>query len=161
MLTNIRKPTLTDVNYLLDIDLKCFEDPWDVNLWRGLCTDTNINKLVGTYYGTPMSFVFWQLLTDSDAVTIYRLAVKPKHRNEGTGTQLLKAVELAALQAHYKTLRIMVPESLCCPGQPQDASRWLNNRGFRAQPPIMRDLVTYCGRAEDAFAFNAPVGGIR
>ncbi len=153
MLTNIRQPQIGDVNYLFDIDLKCFDDPFPADKWKQVLTAEGISKLISTSYGNPSGYVFW---TPGDTTaTIMRIAVKPTYRNQGAGQQLLNAVCLNARQRSVPRVSIPVPESLCCPGDPRDASRWLLNRGFRTngRHSILKDHATCFGKVEDAFLF--------
>jgi len=155
MIDNIRAPQITDINYLLDIDLKCFDDPWDTEKWREIYSDAQYKKLVGTNCGNPVGFVVW--CPHSDGIQIVRIAVKPLHRKQGIGSQLLKAVRINALQQKYRKICMVVTESLCCPNQGDNIGHWLNNRGFFANE-ICKDGSIYCGKVEDAFFFVLNLG---
>lgn len=161
MIHNIRQPQFSDANYLLDIDIKCFDDPWPLDKWKQVLTTSEIHKLVGTSYGCPTGFVVWE--QNNDFLQINRLAVKPTYRNQGTGLQLLKAVCLGARQLLLNRVVIAVPESLCCPGNSRDISRWLLKRGFKinGKSGVLKDFTVCFGQVEDAFLFTLAVENLR
>ncbi len=150
MLSNIRKPEAHDLNYILDIDLKCFEDNWSLSNWRETLYDPRYGILIGTYQGTPVGFIVW--LTASKSI-ITRLGVKPNFRNKGVGTQLLSAVEVILGQQNIKELLFPITESLCQPGSPKDISKWLINRGYLAGS-LLRGTGRYYGEIEDEIIFH-------
>jgi N-acetylglutamate synthase-like GNAT family acetyltransferase len=151
MLTNIRKPEPQDLNYILDIDLKSFEDNWSYNTWRETLYDPRYGVLIGTYKGLPVGFVVWFGGTKEGLIT--RLGVKPVYQQKGVGTQLLDAVEVILSQQGIKEVHFPVTESLCTPGQPYDVSRWLTKRKYRASG-LIRGSGIYCGVKEDEIIFQ-------
>ncbi len=161
MTTNIRQPQVHDANYLLDIDIKCFDDPWPVEKWKVILVNNDISKLVSTSYGCPTGFIIWK--RDSISLPIIRFAVKPTYRNQGTGLQLLKAVCLGARQLAIPRIVIPVPESLCCPGEPRDVSHWLLKRGFKlnGNHSILKEGAICFGQVEDAFLFTLEPGSLK
>lgn len=152
MIINIRKPKLGDLNYLLDIDLKCFEDSLSLEEWKIFLNDTSCNVLVGTLKGAPVGLIVWK---DS---TILKLAVKPVYRHKGIGTKLLNSVENILIQHGYGQISIDVSESLCCPGKPIDVSSWLLSRKFKADK-IYKETAIFCGQKEDTIHFVKLLSG--
>lgn len=152
MLTNIRKPLRGDLNYILDIDLKCFEDTLSLEEWRQLLDDPDYNVLVGTFQGKAVGFILWQ------SNNIFRFAVKPTYRHMGVGMRLLMAVENTLIQHGQLTIVIQVPESLCCPGRAIDVSCWLNAHDFFAQK-LLPGQAIFCGQQEDLICFNKHLSG--
>ena len=147
MIPDIRKPNQHDLNYILDIDLKCFEDNWTLDQWRQQLTICHNNILLAVQGNTPVGFVLWL----KDEIT--RLAVKPTYRHLGLGTKLVNSVELELHAQGCKDMVIDVPESLCCPRHPIDVSLWLLRRGFRARR-LTQDSVTFCGVREGLIRFG-------
>ena len=147
MLTNIRKPQPSDLNYLVDIDLKCFEDNLSLDDWRDYLLGQNYNILIGTLKTTPVGLIVWQ------SNKISKIAVKPAYRHRGVGTKLLVAVENTLMQQGFDFITLDVPESLCCPGKPIDSSNWLGNRRFKASKLISKAGV-FCGVVEDIICFE-------
>jgi GNAT superfamily N-acetyltransferase len=154
MILATRPPTISDVNHLLDIDIKCFDDTLPIDQWREVCLDPDVSKLVGTWYNTPVGFVLWSYR--AQCVSVLRIGVKPEYRNKGVGTTLLQTAVIAARQCKAMSVDILVPESLCCPGSPGDVSQWLIAQNFRAKE-ILKDVAVYCGNPEDAYLFSFPI----
>jgi len=155
-LIDIRQPVFSDVNHLMDIDIKCFDEPWSVDRWRAVCGDRLKYKLVGTYFSNPVGFVVWERLDNS--INVIRLGVKNIYRCSGIGTKLLRAVEESAYHLKIYRVTFLVPESLCCPGDSMDVSRWLLKRGARALS-IVENTSVQTGKDEDAFLFSLNVKG--
>lgn len=152
MITNIRKPLRGDLNYLLDIDLKCFEDTLSLDEWRERLDDDNYSILIGTLHGKAVGFIIWQ---DN---TIIRFAVKPTYRHMGIGAQLLAAVENTLIQRGKTLVTIQVPESLCVPGKTIDVSGWLRKHHFKAEK-LLTGATFFCGVQEDLICFNKLLSG--
>lgn len=152
MIPDIRKPNQHDLNYLLDIDLKCFEDNWTLDEWRHQLMICNNSIFVATQGNTPVGYVLW---CDEE---ITRIAVKPTYRHMGLGSKLLDAVEDELRRQGHTNVTINVPESLCCPRKPIDVSIWLIKRVFRARS-MKIDGVTFCGVKEDLICFGKVLGG--
>jgi GNAT superfamily N-acetyltransferase len=142
-----------DINYLFDIDLKCFDDPLESDDWKVILTSPDRRKLISVVSGEPIGFVVW--FPTKASCTIVRLAVKPAYRNQGIGRQLLQAVCRDAKQQSIPIVTLAVSESLCCPGEPRDASQWLLNRSFKTNghSGVMRNWSVCFGQREDAFLF--------
>jgi len=147
MMSNIRRPQVGDLNYLVDIDLKCFEDNISLDEWRLFFDDTSYKMLVWIIQGIPVGFIIWQ------ENTIVRMAVKPVYRHRGIGAQLLSFVENRLVQQRHQTVMTNIPESLCCPGKPVDVSGWLSKRGYQAES-LQKDAAMFCGCTEDLVHFN-------
>jgi len=144
---NIRRPQLSDLHYLYDIDLKCFDDNLTLDEWREYLGDAGHEILVCMLDDLPVGFVVWHV---ND---LLRLAVKPACSYLGLGTRLLRAVENILIKRGMRYMSINVPESLCCPDQSLDASGWLLKRGFKATS-IHRGGGVFCDNPEDAFVFT-------
>lgn|SRR5574340_169139 len=147
MITNIRQPLISDLNYILDIDLKCFEDPWDVDTWKEIIKNETYNMFIGTYKTLPVGIVVWT----NNIIT--RIGVKPSYRNNGVGTKLIQAMELAEMQKGTKSLTAFITESLCCPTCVLDVSKWFVRRGYRGTG-IARNKGLFCGVCEDQYIFE-------
>jgi len=135
---SLRQPEINDISHLFDIDLKSFEVPWDIDVWRNVCENTEFNKLV--VGDSPIGFIVWKQTKSTD---IWRFAVKPDYRNKGIGTSLLKEVKVFAAKNNCHKIIIPVLENLCYTG----IGCWLNKRGFKATGVIK-------GINEDSFNFE-------
>lgn len=147
MMSNIRRPQVGDLNFLLDIDLKCFEDNLSLDEWRIFFDDASYKMLTWIIQAVPVGFIIWQ------ENIIVRLAVKPVYRHRGVGSQLLSFVENRLIQQRHQIVMIDVPESLCCPGKPVDVSSWLLKRGYQAEF-LHKAATVFCGHTEDLVHFN-------
>jgi GNAT superfamily N-acetyltransferase len=147
MITNIRKPLRGELNHLLDIDLKCFEDNISLDEWRIYLDNSKYSIMIGTIQGIPAGFIMWE------GTIVVRLGVKPAYRNFGIGSKLLCMVENTLIQLGKKVIKIKIPESLCCPGKPIDVSGWLRRRGFCAEK-LESNATVFCGVPEDLICFS-------
>ena len=140
----IRKPEVTDINALLDVDLKATDDPWTIDHWRGACVNNDTYISLATYFNEPVGFVIC-----NTTGRILKIAVKPTFRNKGIGTRLIEVVKYWATENNILGLGIVVPESLC---YNNDMCKWLNKQGFLAGG-ILKDGAKYYGTVEDGFLF--------
>jgi GNAT superfamily N-acetyltransferase len=150
MKASIRPATARDINYLMDIDLKCYEYPLDYSAWRVYITSPDIELLVATIEAAPIGFI---VFTKTE---ILRLAVKAAYRKEGTGSRLINNALDSARQAGGDKLDIIVPETSCLPGHPDDVSAFLMGNNFVAKPPIIEGIFEMYGRPVDGYCFESP-----
>lgn len=148
-----RASTQDDAHYLLDIDLKCFDLAWTPDDWRE--ASEKCFATVATSKKTPIAMaVFWRS-PDND-IEILRLGVKPEFRRSGIARQLIRNCMTYARECNAFEIRMLLPESRLCPGEPDDLSVWLRKTGFRATLPLHKDAFTFYGRSEDGVAFVLP-----
>ena len=146
----LRRPRLADLSYLVDIDLKCYEDPWDVEKWRTVLMDFALDKLV-SIRKQHAGLAVWKF---ADGVSkILRLGVKPAYQHYGIGSELLRTIEQTTLERGIRTVKFKIPESLCCPSDPADVSAWLGRRGYKATRVCPLEAI-FCNLVEDAYIFT-------
>jgi ribosomal protein S18 acetylase RimI-like enzyme len=145
----IRKPILTDLLYLNDVDLKAYEDPLGPEEWQNVLQDQSYLKLLAVAPQYPMGFVVWRLVYDTAEIT--RLGVKPCARNQGVGSELLKAVEISASAAVLKYVTLVVSETFCYGSD--SLVPWLKKRGYHYLD-VLHGEGYFCGQPEDAFVFR-------
>lgn len=160
MIFSIRKATREDLQYVMDIDLKCYEYPWSSDFWHDAAS---YETVVGTFYGTPVGmavFANGPVICPTfchdvpeGVFTLLKLAVKERFRRRGLGRMLLNYIKGVAWTAKSETLISIVPESICLPGSKYDASVWLNRMDFEARN-IIPACFTNCGEAEDGYLFE-------
>jgi ribosomal protein S18 acetylase RimI-like enzyme len=151
MLVEVRSPSLSDFNYILDIDLKCFDDIWTYNAWKEVFKNPKYGFLLGIYQGEPVGFAVW--LIDKIDYLVVRLGVKQAYQHKGVGSKLIKAIESLAKKGGVKEISFPVPESLCYIHDTTSVSKWLINRGFKAYCTV-KDTAIYCGVTEDEIIFQ-------
>jgi len=151
---NVRQVMPSDINYLTDIEIKCYEGAKGLDWWRETIKDPNKHAVIAAVHKVPVGFVVWHEATRTSDRTaeVERLAVKPAFRRRGAGTKLLRDVVTGASIIGLTQLRIVVPESICFPGHPDDVSEWLGARQFSAVRIIPDHFEAY-GSKEDAFVF--------
>lgn len=154
MLVETRSPIATDLNYLLDIDLKCFDDVLTYSAWRLILKNKKYGVRIGTYLGEPVGFIVW--LQTNDSYIVMKLAVKSKFRKLGIGSLLLLTLEKDS-PPKDKKVHFPVPESLCNPIKHNDLSQWLIHRGYEAIL-ILPESIVYEGIVEDEVVFYKVIG---
>lgn len=147
----VRPAYPTDLNYVMDIDLKSYEYPWTQDDWQTINDDKTYHKFVATLSTRPIGFAIWT--KEENEAVIIRLAVKRSHQRQGAGSRLLEALETDALTNSCSIISIIVPEFNCCPKSADDVSQWLLNRGFKTMLPIIPQYALMYGQFVDGFKF--------
>lgn len=159
ILTNIRPAQCPkDLKQLMDIDLKCFDDPWEEIDWEEVCaTNHNDNHkvLIGTTRSIPVGFIVWR--EGKNDGCIKRFGVRPMFQGKGIGTKLLEAVETSVRHNQCIQLFVEVSESLVYETV-QDRTRisipeWLGKHGYKATL-IKQDAGLCCSQIEDLIVFE-------
>ncbi len=153
----IRQLKPGDINYLTDIEIKCYGDAQGLDWWRHVLQNLLQYTAAATVHQVPVGFIVWekQEYNNKPVACIQRLAVKPAFRRRSIGTQLLRHAALASRTNGMPNLMIAVPESLCFPGHVDDVSQWLLKREFRAVEVQKESFESY-GHTEDVFVFLGP-----
>jgi ribosomal protein S18 acetylase RimI-like enzyme len=136
----IRPQDVRDVHHLMDIDLKCFDTPWPVAIWRRVSQDCLL--WVACWKNTPIGFVIFKPHYDGD-IEIVKLAVKPAYRSAHISYQLLRLVEKYAAEAQSPVIRMVIPEVRLCPGETDDLSAWATKCGFKARRYVAPSIVEF------------------
>jgi ribosomal protein S18 acetylase RimI-like enzyme len=141
----VRPTTKTDMNYILDIDLKCFERTWELQQWLEFERDQSSGLLLGTWNSLPVGFSVY------NANAIKRLAVKEHYRQHGLGELLLKSTEIV-IAKKFDTVTIAITES------DNAALLWLTKRGYKARRLLIGSGF-YRGEVEDEFLLEKRLKG--
>lgn len=152
---SIRAARDDDAPYLQDIDIKCFEHTWLPDDWGILWESKTANVLVGCHYGTPVSFLAWELheYKDLPALHVYKVAVKPLFRGNNCGKHLLaNAYELLVKTGDVRYITIPVPESMTVGEPPKNCVGWLHKLNFKGTSIVDTQERLY-GAAEDVILF--------
>jgi len=128
MAFHIRFANGLDMPYLLDIDLKSFDEEFGPEMWEMLGDIGTIR--VAASANEPVGFAIYQ--HDAESLFINRLAVKKDRRRQGVGSSLINDCMTFAKDNKIPLIETRVPECWCCPGQPQDATMFLKAVGFKA-----------------------------
>ena len=138
-----------DLVHLQNIDLKCFDDPWNREMWAWIGDNFGIQLV--TYFGTPVAFSCQN--HDQRSVKVAKLGVLPPFRGRGLSRTLLNGILDFTRLMRASQVEIVVPEYMCNPAMEQDCSRWLKRMGFRATPPLLANQFTYLGQPEAGIRF--------
>jgi ribosomal protein S18 acetylase RimI-like enzyme len=154
---HVRGCRLSDANELVDIDIKCFDDAWPVEVWNKVGHDAEYAISVATMFGNLIGFGVFRYDEDTHDVSIIKLAVKPYYRRKGASLHLLAGAIDYAKQKHAKALTIIVPESAIYPvgDQPSMIGGWVQAVGFKATKPFLRRHFESYGHYEDGVKFTA------
>lgn len=160
-LFNVRPPRLDDANELLDIDIKCFENPWSAQKWSKVVSKHNDYFVsVATYFGSPIGLAVFRQHPDSLDIEIEKIAVLRPHRRKGASLYLLAAAVTYAQTTLANNLFIIVPESTVYPvgpDKPSQTTGWLSQTGFLATKPFLKNHFHAYGTVEDGVKFTAPI----
>ena len=157
MIPSLRKAQITDINNMIDIDIKSYMYPWSLKQWRAVTIDPACDITVATIKMEPIAVCIWQKNSKNEA-EILKLATKPAYRGHAAGTLLLHSVSLAAVKQGLKRIIIIIPEINCFPGHPDDVSVWLLERMFTAVKPILKDRFIMYGQPCDGYKFVLEIG---
>ena len=153
MLT-VRPAKAADIQYVLDLDMKCFDDPWPSDRWR----TPELSVAVACSYGTPVGVVVFEIINTrkQQCVRMDKIAVKPGFRRRGIGAMLVDEVRKTAMYSGLLYVEMTVPESLCVPNTPRDITGFLSKAGFRGFG-IKQNAFADLGQSEDGFIFRLEI----
>lgn len=158
MKPTIRFAQVTDINSLLDIDLKSYDYPWTINKWRDVSNDEDYILLIASLKVQPVSMCVWRRKAGGERAEIIKLATKPYYQRQGFATLLLNKVENDMRSAAIREAVITVPEIKCVPGHPDDVSAWLLSHKYKPVKPILKDEYCMYGSVCDGFQFARVLG---
>lgn len=147
---NVREARTEDSNDLMDIDIKCFDNPWTGDDWSGFNRNAGTLVYVAAVFGTPIGFIVFQTDQKLKQVEILKIAVKDSGRQQGASRQLLMIAEDFAIGRKAPTLTIVVPESSLYTGP---LGKWLTATGFQGTKPFIKNRFVAYGESEDGVKF--------
>lgn len=121
---------------MYEIDLRSYDYPLGYIELKALLQDNDCFTVVAADNCKVIGYAVFRKDVAAGFLEIVRLAVLPKERQQGVGSELLRAGRDYGLTANLYVMYVIVPEILCCPGDPDDISRWLGYKGFKAVVPI-------------------------
>ena len=155
MVFRVRDANGEDAHHVIDIDIKCFDDPWPPDYWRVATEDFKIN--VATFYGTPIGMAVFMLAESEDGkqfIHLAKVAVKPAYRKRGVGSLLMRSIDEFGLHAGAGWAWLTVPESICHGAR--SIAGWMAKVGFKAQA-VHKDCFQSFGQSEDGYLFQYPL----
>jgi len=144
-----------DINAMFEIDLRCYDYPMGYTELKTLiaCYDAFCVIAVDEKLHT-IGYAIFKKESAAGILEIMRLAVLPKYRRQGVGSMLLLAGRDYGITANLYEMFTMVPEILCCPGQPDDMSAWLLASGFKAVLPMVPAAFLMYGKTVPGIKFT-------
>lgn len=157
-LFNIRGATPQDANALLDIDIKCFDEPWTAEEWSRIGHSKDYAISVVTFFGTVIGFGVFRMDPDNIRATeILKVAVLKPHRRKHASLYLIAAAVSFGESNFSKEIFTIIPEHLIYPG-PECISEWLLLVGLKAQKPFLKcHFNSTYGEAENGVKFSGPL----
>ncbi len=114
MLLRIEKASIEHLEWLCEIEMKCFEtEAFTKQQIAYLLTDSNCVILVSKVKGEIVGFVIGKTYMDKKPATgqILTIDVSPKHRREGIGQRLLQEIEKTFKDKGVKSCCLEVREN--------------------------------------------------
>jgi GNAT superfamily N-acetyltransferase len=144
---SVREAGWLDRELLYHIDVRCFDDVWEKELWLHWFKE---DRVVYVAEADDQIVGFAACIILSDGVAIEKIGVRPDFRLRGVSKDLLLTAHLRSqLQEWSHVLSITIPETFLCPGQPDDISGWVKAVRFRAKVPLQPDYFNINGDSID------------
>lgn len=130
----IRSARWIDKTVLRDIDIKCFDEPWDESYWTHWFTETRAVLLVEVDE-KPAGFLCGELL--KDGFCIEKIGVKAPYRRMSVSRMLLDGCKDLVTQCEYESqIHLVIPEPWLydcfdC------IVEWIKDVGFKATLPYL------------------------
>lgn len=158
----IRQTRDSDAHYLVDIDRKSYEHPFDVRDWQSLAIDfPSWDMCIASVDQHHCGYSVAEDNRADGIVTVHRLGVSPQYRRRGIGSLLMHRIEYKALANHATAIEIPVPETSCRgPNDPYDVSEWLKKLGYRCTRSCEAMFTAY-GKAIEGYIFGKPISQVK
>lgn len=153
----IRVADWKDIDTLMDIDLKCFDFPWNPAYWGRRFEESQMALIVDTSDGVPAGLLMGELL--EDGLVIEKIGVKPAYRRQGASRLLLDACDDLTIQCPESPMdHIVIPEPWLYRDSPDCIAPWLKAVGFKARLPYLKDYYCINGVDFDGVKCERAVG---
>ena len=158
----IREASAQDANYIYDLDLKCFDNPWSKENWAAISANSQAHAWVGCYRQVPISLVVTerQSFVPPDtrnrvqSLHIHKLCVKEIFRRKGVGARLLQFVHHRAVEkVAVGWVTMTVPEWLINTDEPTNCLGWLQKYKLKALATLPTKIALY-GKDYDQYLFG-------
>jgi GNAT superfamily N-acetyltransferase len=133
----IRQAQWLDKAVLHDMDLKCFDDPWEESYWLYWFDDERM-VLIVEVGGKAAGFLAGALM--EDGLVIEKIGVKPLYRRHGVSRVLIDGCHDISMKCSEKPqLHKVVPEPWLYPDSPDCIAEWVRVMNFKARLPYLKD----------------------
>ena len=137
-----------DMVYLMDIDNKCFDDPFTLDDWQVIDHASRI-VVAADVVNKPAGFICYQSLEGH--VFINRLAVHPSLQRRGIATSLVNECKQFCRSVRSLHVETRIPE--CWLGS---VGPFLKANGFKAKLPMLTGYH-YMGQPTSIVVFDQPM----
>lgn len=143
-----------DLVYLMDIDLKASDYPYELDDWKLIGSVSNLECFIGTSQDTPVGFVLYE--RNDTRTIIHKLCVKPYYTEQGIGGKLITVVHNVAQMRDHDCIDLPIPENYCLDNL--WLPTWLNKLGYLAKE-IQNDFYSLTGEKIPAYIFRRMIYG--
>jgi len=131
----IRQGQWLDQALLCDMDLKCFDEPWEASYWL-YWFDESCIVLIVEVDGKPAGFAVGEL--NEDGLVIEKLGVKKPYRRMGVSRMLLDGCDDLTVQCPKKPkIYLTIPEPWLYDDSPDCIAEWMKAMKIRARLPYL------------------------
>ncbi len=131
----IRQGQWLDQALLRDMDLKCFDEPWEASYWLYWFNESRV-VLVVEVDGKPAGFAVGEL--NEDGLVIEKLGVKKPYRRMGVSRMLLDGCDDLTVQCPEKPkIYLIIPEPWLYDDSPDCVAEWMKAMKIRARLPYL------------------------
>lgn len=145
-LLHVRMAQYGDMNAVLDIDIKSFDEAWSSEAWNRVYQEGNWYVSVVTYFSSPVGFAAFRV--EGSELLIEKIAVKHPFRRCGASLLLVASGNEIAHRRQCKAIAIVVRESSIYPGE-DSLLDWLKALALKATTPFLKDHFNSYGDLED------------
>jgi ribosomal protein S18 acetylase RimI-like enzyme len=148
MSVHLRYAEITDLTYLMDIDLKSYPIAWESEIWRSSIHSYHSESCVCiTSFGTPIAFAVFQ--RDGNQLKVLRIAVGVPHRRKQFGSMLMDWLDKYAADRKISRISCLVCEANLT------GCKFLSKNGYRvpAKGGIMPNAFTDYGESLNGYYF--------
>lgn len=151
---HLRNAEPADTVYLMQIDIKCYDNAWQSEDWRQVAMNRQQNAITITRHNLPVAYAVYEI--EPNQLKLLRIGVSPKYRRQGLGASMLKWIDRLMSDRGIRRATCIVPINQT------GAANFLKTGGWRvpAKGGIVKDAFEDCGEFIEGLYFirdNSPV----
>jgi ribosomal protein S18 acetylase RimI-like enzyme len=144
---HLRNAEPADTIYVMQIDIKCYDNAWESEDWRKVAMNRQQNVIVITRHSLPIAYAVYEL--EAAQLKLLRIGVLPKYRRQGIGSSILKWLDRLMGDRGIKRGTCIVPINHT------GAANFLKSGGWKVPPKggIVKDAFEDCGEPIEGLYF--------
>jgi ribosomal protein S18 acetylase RimI-like enzyme len=151
---HLRNAEPADTVYLMQMDIKCYDNAWESEDWRKIAMNRQQNAITITRNNVPVAYAVYEV--EPNQLKLLRIGVSPKYRRSKLGTSMLTWIDRLMRDRGIKRATCIVPINQL------GAALFLKSGGWRVPPKggIVKDAFDDCGEPIEGLYFirdNSPV----